>query len=121
MSIIEPIVLIEVGATPRKGMTQKRKNAALERCEGCCGLCHEPFGNADLIEFDHIVPLELGGAETADNIWPLHQECHKAKTREDIARIRKAQRLERDANPETRRKSPHRLRSRGFRKADELK
>lgn len=120
MSRVESIVLIEVGATPRKGMTPKRKKTALARHELKCGLCGEPFANADVIEFDHILPLELGGAETADNIWPLHEDCHKAKTRDDIKRIRKAARLRRDADPETRRKSPFRLRGRGFQK-DPLK
>ena len=93
MSRVAPVVLFEVEPTPRRGMTPKRKKAALERCAGCCGLCGVEFGNADSIQFDHIVPLELGGADDAKNIWPLHEACHREKTRSDIKAIAKARRI----------------------------
>ena len=74
-------------------MSAEAQETALERCAGCCGICRVEFGNADVIQFDHIVPLELGGADDAKNIWPLHEACHKTKTREDVKRIAKARRI----------------------------
>ena len=32
------------------------------------------------IDFDHIVPLHLGGADSPDNLRALRLECHKIKT-----------------------------------------
>jgi 5-methylcytosine-specific restriction endonuclease McrA len=109
-----------VEATPRKRLTLAEKHLLDYRQEGLCGCgCGEPLWGA-LID-EHILPLELGGSNDLSNRALYLVDCAKKKTREDVRRIRKAARLRRDASPETRRKSPRPLRSRGFRRADELK
>lgn len=42
--------------------------------------------------YDHILPDALGGEPTADNCQLLCKVCHGAKTKEDVGRIRKADR-----------------------------
>jgi 5-methylcytosine-specific restriction endonuclease McrA len=107
-----------VEATPRKRLTFWQKVDVLKRQHYWCATvgCITTIGlsGGAPAEFDHVLPLELGGDDDLDNVQALCIPCHKAKTREDIKRIRKAARLRRDADPETRRKSPRPLRSRGF-------
>lgn len=43
-------------------------------------------------EFDHIIPVELGGSNDADNLQALTAAAHRRKTDADIARIAKAER-----------------------------
>lgn len=58
------------------------------RCLGC---------NAKLIdvEFDHVIPLALGGLNAPDNWAALCGRCHRAKTVEDLRTIAKAKRQRR--------------------------
>lgn len=48
-----------------------------------------------MIEFDHQIPLDLGGTDDPDNLKPIHDSCHRRKTKEDIRAIAKARRLRR--------------------------
>lgn len=43
-------------------------------------------------EYDHVLPAALGGEATAENAKLLCRVCHRAKTDDDIGRIRKADR-----------------------------
>ncbi len=36
-------------------------------------------GSNELIQFDHIIPLALGGANTADNLQILCTNCNREK------------------------------------------
>jgi hypothetical protein len=102
-----------VEATPRLSMTPARRRRVLARQGDRCAAkgCNEPW-----TEIDHIIALGLGGPETDDAIEGLCKAHHAEKTRRDNWSIKKAARLRRDASPETRRKSPRPLRSRGFQK-----
>jgi 5-methylcytosine-specific restriction protein A len=56
-------------------------------CAACdCDLAQEP------VEFDHVLPLSLGGTNDETNFEALHRSCHKEKTRGDKSRIAKADR-----------------------------
>jgi len=79
-------------ATPRAAMTTKRKLEVMIAL-GTCYLCGGKLGKVNEVEFDHIVPLDLGGEDTPGNILPAHAECHKQKTRNDIRMIAKSRRL----------------------------
>lgn len=46
-------------------------------------------------EFDHVVPLGLGGGNDPNNWAALCPYCHKRKTRADLRRIAKAKRQRR--------------------------
>lgn len=83
------------------------------RQKGRCAKCAGRFALADL-EFDHVLPLALGGSNDLANFEALCGECHKAKTRGDIRKIRKADRQGRAHRGE---KPPKpKIRSQGFRK-----
>jgi 5-methylcytosine-specific restriction endonuclease McrA len=115
--IDQPLAREAIEATFRGRFLFSERKQIVERQDCLCAKCGDPItpGTIDH-QIDHIIPLELGGAHHTDNAQALCIACHKVKTCKDIRAIRKAQRLERDANPETRRKSPHRLRGRGFQK-----
>lgn len=67
------------------------KEEMLARFNGNCGLCGQPL--CGRIDWDHIIPLALGGPDTPENLQPVHAEgCHSEKTKQDIKRIRKADR-----------------------------
>lgn len=52
-----------------------------------CPLCKKKFTDMDATswEVDHILPKSKGGKDTYDNLQLLHNSCHKAKTRADLA------------------------------------
>jgi len=106
-----------VEATPRKAMTPARRRRVRERqgdlcaCDGCVELW---------VDVDHVVPLELGGADDDENLEGLCKAHHKEKTKADAKRIAKARRLrKREAGEKRRRgreiKSNPKIRSAGFR------
>lgn len=51
-------------------------DAVLAKFGGKCGVCGEELGGSR-IEFDHIVPLAMGGAHTEDNLRPAHPACNR--------------------------------------------
>ncbi len=52
--------------------------AVVERSGGICHICKLPIGNAR-VQFDHIVPLSLGGPHTAANVALAHAQCNRDK------------------------------------------
>jgi 5-methylcytosine-specific restriction protein A len=77
---------------------QRTKDKAWFRAEGKCRECKvkiAPGGE----EYDHILPTALGGKATLANCQVLCRACHGVKTaKEDIPRIRKADRQRRYHN-----------------------
>ncbi|MFG1317549.1 HNH endonuclease [Xanthobacter autotrophicus] len=61
------------------------------------GRCHICGGKIDGIherwDVEHVIPLELGGADDPLNWAPAHVACHKAKTKKDAADIGRARRV----------------------------
>jgi hypothetical protein len=78
------------GATPRRGMTKKRRQAAYDRAGGRCQACGCSLAGG--FEVDHVLPLALGGSEEPDNLECLCLIHHDFKTKADVARIAKAKR-----------------------------
>jgi hypothetical protein len=68
------------------------------------------------LEIDHIIPLELGGADDDTNLQALCHTHHKEKTRADIKRIAKARRLRKKESPPDQTPRKRRIQSRGFSK-----
>lgn len=76
----------------RKRPSRRLIEWILENQKGQCLSC----GAALIaVEFDHIIPLGLGGENTPDNWAALCPGCHKTKTRADVKRIAKAKRQRR--------------------------
>lgn len=109
-----------VEPTPRGNYNRQRLDLFVAQ-QGRCAICNakQMLGDMDL---DHRIALDLGGADEPGN-WRLicRDPCHREKTKADRKAIAKAARLRRDQDPATRRKSPHRLRGRGFQGGDPLK
>ncbi len=77
----------------RKEFSRKVRKQALDRAAGhCeskkCGAVLKPREG----EVDHILPCELGGEPVLANAQVLCKPCHKAKTADDVRRMRKADR-----------------------------
>lgn len=119
MSAVDaPLEREPVEIEARRSMTYGEKLRRWEECGCACMICKRPCPPAGPeVIWDHRIPLALGGTNDLANMEPNHVgECAAKKTAKDRRDIAKALRNERQANPETRRQSPHRLRSRGFQK-----
>ena len=73
--------------------SRKVRNEVFARANGCCenkrcGAALKPGEG----EYDHILPDALGGEPTVANCMLICRACHKAKTAQDVKRIRKADR-----------------------------
>jgi hypothetical protein len=62
-------------ATPRLAISSEVKTAVWRRDEGRCTSCSS---NQNL-EFDHIIPLAMGGANTLRNLQLLCETCNRTK------------------------------------------
>jgi hypothetical protein len=71
--------------------------------QAICPRCGERLGRLDALEWDHVVPIALGGADAPENLQAVHRDCHAEKTRgraattagSDIHAIAKVKRLTR--------------------------
>lgn len=109
----------------RRRLTQREKADICARQEYICGCgCGLSLLNQDL-EYDHRLPLELGGADHERNIDALIASHHRHKTNvihpaapllgSDKAMIAKAKRIEKKRTGERKRRGP-KIQNRGFRK-----
>jgi 5-methylcytosine-specific restriction endonuclease McrA len=97
----------------RRKLTKREKAEVCLRQRGRCALCEEKLSVE--IDFDHVIPLALGGKQTLDNFEALCRDCHKDKTRLDRWQIAKAERQAgRKGQSARREKNGPRLQSRGF-------
>ncbi len=79
---------------PRKRFSAKALEFRLrEDFQGRCAECRMKVGGAAGLEWDHRVPIELGGEDELINLQPLCRGCHKAKTRADARHIAKGKRM----------------------------
>jgi 5-methylcytosine-specific restriction endonuclease McrA len=99
--------------TKRKRLTLTQK-VELLGTHALCPECREPYSGS--VEFDHVVPLALCGADDEGNLVPLCAPCHASKTSGDIARIAKAKRQGGEKGQQARRKAgkTRTIPSRGF-------
>lgn len=100
-----------IGATPDSAIPKAVKLRIWERYGGRCAITGRKLQVGDAYDFDHILPLALGGEHRETNIQLVSREAHKEKTREDVGRIRKADRQGlkfRGLWPETKHKIPSR-------------
>lgn len=76
----------------RRRFSPAIKAEIIQRQKGCCPYCALPLAGK-AYEFDHVIPLALGGDDHPDNLEALHKVCHSLfKTRPDRAQIAKADR-----------------------------
>lgn len=78
----------------RKSITSEMKwKALLTRQYIPCGICGERVRTEQEIDWDHVHALVHGGLHHFGNIRPVHAECHKIKTAQDIKDNAKVKRL----------------------------
>ena len=76
----------------RRPMTPARMHRIWLRVVGVCWMCGAVTPErGEGVRYDHKLPLELGGSDEDENIFPLHREpCDRIKTAADRVRIDKA-------------------------------
>ena len=62
-------------APARAAISDEVKIFVWKRDGGCCVKC----GSNERLEFDHVIPLALGGANTARNLQLLCEPCNRSK------------------------------------------
>lgn len=102
-------------STPRRRFNAAQR-AVFLLAHGCiCYWCGEPI-LADEFDIEHVIARELLPGKDADadeNLKPIHKRpCHVEKTANDRKLIAKSNRIQRQADPETRRQTRHPIRSR---------
>jgi len=98
---------------PRKEFTRKTKAAIIKRANGHCEACKAVLKPREG-EIDHVLPCSLGGDNSPANGRLLCRVCHKAKTKGDVQKTRKADRQRDKATGAMQSKT--KLKSRGFNK-----
>lgn len=78
----------------RRRFPARDLKAKLAEFDDRCAVCRHPVGGAAGLEWDHVLPLEMGGDDELDNLQPLCRPCHRAKTRQDAGHIAKARRMQ---------------------------
>ena len=81
----------------RRRFSAKALTEHLLSFDGKCAECGWKVGGAAGLEWDHVLPLEMGGDDDLDNLQPLCRPCHRAKTRQDAGHIAKARRMQQRA------------------------
>jgi hypothetical protein len=64
----------ETGAR-REGIPEAVRREVFRRDGGRCAVC----GSAELLQFDHVIPVALGGASSAANLQLLCAPCNREK------------------------------------------
>jgi len=82
------------GSTPDAAIPARVKMRIWERDQGRCQLTGLKIdGLKDKYEFDHIIPLAMGGEHREGNLQLVLSTAHREKTKQDVAALAKARRL----------------------------
>lgn len=74
-----------IGKTDNTAAPPRVKVRIYLDAEGHCKCCTRFIdGSALVAEYDHAIPLILGGANRETNLQLLCSECHAAKTKRDV-------------------------------------
>lgn len=76
----------------RKQFSKKKLEKLLSTFNGKCRMCQCVIDGASGLEWDHRIPLALGGEDELANLEPLCIRCHRTKTKSDVTQIAKATR-----------------------------
>ncbi len=101
--------------TPRRRFTPEQRRAFLILHDCACYWCRKPITEGQPWDIEHVIARELmqgKDADTDENLRPIHAHpapCHKAKTALDRKLIAKSNRIRRNLNPETRKRSKRKI------------
>lgn len=83
-----------VTSTKREAITPAMKiDCLLFRYSITCGICGREIGPGTPVEWDHVHALVHGGPHIFTNLRPVHERCHKAKTKADVQANAKIKRI----------------------------
>lgn len=75
-----------IGQTDDHRAPGKVRQRVFDRAGGKCHLCNQPIQtDKQKWDLDHVVALINGGENAESNLKPAHRDCHKEKTRADVA------------------------------------
>lgn len=60
------------------------KDRIARKADDCCQKCTRPIVGKLRAEFDHVIPLILGGEHREQNLQMLCSDCHTAKSKLDL-------------------------------------
>lgn len=100
-----------IGKTDDAQPSKACKRRIVERQDRKCALTDREFRPGDVIEYDHIVPLWLGGENRETNLQAVIGEAHKRKTKAEAAVRSK---VNNQTNKHFRIVDPPKMQSRGF-------
>lgn len=78
---------------PRKPFSRRDLARRLAHFGYRCRRCRGEINGRSGLEWDHHIPLAIGGEDALHNLDPLCVRCHRLKTRTDVSRIAKAVRV----------------------------
>ncbi|WP_333826842.1 HNH endonuclease [Pararhodobacter sp.] len=82
-----------IGKTDDTPPPPRVKERILRAFGGRCAITGREFRPGDVIEFDHIIPLAIGGQNAEANLQPVTSEGHAQKTPHDLRAKAKASRV----------------------------
>jgi len=77
----------------RKRFSKRDLDARLAHFKGKCQMCFCEINGTSGLEWDHVIPIKLGGDDALDNLQPLCIRDHRLKTKGDVTRIAKTVRV----------------------------
>ena len=77
----------------RKAFSKRDLAKRLQSFGSRCSECLCSINGSSGLEWDHHVPLAIGGPDDLVNLEPLCIRCHRLKTRLDVRRIAKVERV----------------------------
>lgn len=101
-------------AAKRPSISKAKRARIFLAHEGVCWLCKAKIAADTPYDIDHQVSRELGGSDDDDNLAPAHKDCHREKTKLDVAMIAKSNRIRRANGPVEMRKKRKAIPSRPF-------
>jgi 5-methylcytosine-specific restriction protein A len=96
----------------RKSFSAAARQRVLTRHDRKCAMCQVEITPATGCEYDHHIPLSIGGDDTEANLRPVCVRCHRLKSKADTTRAAKTKRQEDKALTKPTARRP--IRSRGF-------
>lgn len=82
-----------VGPTPDAPIPTRVKLRIWERCGGKCALTGKKLMVGDEYDFDHIIPLAMGGDHAELNLHVVARAAHRLKSAEEAAVRAKCDRI----------------------------
>jgi 5-methylcytosine-specific restriction endonuclease McrA len=90
-------VKLWIGKTDDEKIPDRVKVRVFEKFGKRCAVCGVALGYGLPPQYDHIIALANGGRHAEDNLQPLCEPHHRAKTRSDMALKAKGYRIRKKA------------------------